>query len=106
MATSVLLYSDFCNKKEADIEDLFEMSLYLKILKQSCGIKVDPEPINEKTRIIKEIESQIGIFSHHKPADWLLRNSDVLRKGNNDVNKTLSRFEKLFDKVKEIDENQ
>ena len=101
MGTSLLLYSDFCDKEETDIEDLFEQSLYLKILNKACDINVELLKIDSKKRIIKEIELQTGHFSHHMPADWLLRNSDLLREESEDVNKTLDRFEAMFNKINE-----
>ncbi len=101
METSLLLYSDFCDKEEADVEDLFEKSLYVEILKTSGSIEVNPETIDDEKRITKEIESKFGEFSHHQPADWLLRNSDVLRENDDAVNTTLNRFENIFCKIHE-----
>jgi len=103
---SILLYSDFCNKEEADVEDLFEKSLYLKILKESCDIEINPESISDEKRIIREIDNHIDNkreFSHYDPSDWLTRNSNLLRENNDDVNKTLDRFENLFKKLGEIE---
>ncbi|MDD9886393.1 MAG: AAA family ATPase [Gammaproteobacteria bacterium] len=101
MMSSLLLYSDFCDKEEADVEDLFEQLLYLKILNHSCGVSIEPGNINSDNRILKEIESQGHEISHYKPADWLLRNEDVLREDNEEVNRTLGRFENLFNKINE-----
>ena len=103
MKVSLLLYSDFCDKEEADVEDLFGKTLYLEILKKSCGIDIDSKDIRAGKRIVKEIESKCHDFSHYAPADWLMRNSDVLREDNEGVNKTLGRFENIF---KKINENQ
>ncbi len=103
MIASLLLYSDFCDKEEADVEDIFETTLYLEILKKSCGIDINSEDIHTEKRIVKEIESKGHDFSHYAPADWLMRNSDVLREDNEGVNKTLDRFENIF---KKINENQ
>ena len=99
MNTSLFLYSDFCDKEEADIEDLFEKLLYLKILKQSGDMEIDPEKVDDKKRIVKEVKLQIDRFSHYEPADWLLRNSAVLKEDNDEVNKTLDRFESIFQKI-------
>ena len=98
---SLFLYSDFCDKNEADVEDLFEAPLYLKILKQSCEIDISLESVDGSKRIVKEIESQCDGFSHYKPADWLIRHSDMLRADSDDVKKTVNRFEKLFTKINE-----
>ncbi len=103
MKVSLLLYSDFCDKEEADVEDIFEDTLYLKVLKQSCDIDIDLNDICTENRIIKEVESKGHNFSHYTPADWLMRNSDVLRKDTKQVSKTLDRFENIF---KKINENQ
>ena len=103
MKVSLLLYSDFCEKEEADVEDIFEDTLYLKVLKQSCDIDIDLNDIHAEKRIVKEVESKGHDFSHHTPADWLMRNSDVLRKNTKQVSKTLDRFENIF---KKINENQ
>ena len=101
MGISLLLCSNFCDKKEADIEDLFEESLYLKILKESCDIDIVPENIDDKKRIVKEIEQKASAFCHYTPADWLMRNSDMLRENSKEVNKTLDRFENLFSQINE-----
>ena len=98
---SLFLYSDFCDKQEADVEDLFEKSLYLKILKQSCGIDINPENVNDSKRIVKEIELLCDGFSHCKPADWLIRNSNMLRTNSDDATKTVDRFERLFTAINE-----
>lgn len=99
MEVSVFLYSDFCEKEEADVEDLFDEVLYLDILNKSCNINVNLKAIDTKKRVIKEIELKNGSFSHYAPSDWLLRNSDVLREDSDEINKTLDRFECLFKKV-------
>jgi len=101
MMSSLLLYSEFCDKEEADVEDLFEQSLYLKILNRSCDVNVEPGSINSDKRILKEIELQGNEISHYKPADWLLRNEDVLRENSKEINRTLGRFENLFNKINE-----
>lgn len=106
LIVSILLYSDFCNKEEADVEDLFEKSLYVKILKESCDIEINPESISDEKRLIREVDNHIDNrheFSHYDPSDWLMRNSNLLREHNDDVNKTLERFENVFKKLGEIE---
>lgn len=98
---SLLIYSDFCDKDEADIEDLFEKSLYLKILKSSCNISIELEKIDDKKRVIKEVNRLVGQFSHYAPADWLMNNSNELRKDTATVKKTLEKFENIFKAINE-----
>ena len=99
--TTLLLYSDFCDKEEADVEDVFEKSLYLEIFSQSCGKNIDPAKIDDKKRITKEIDLQVDDYSHYQPADWLMRNSDLLRENDDGVNATLAKFENIFQKINE-----
>ncbi|MDA7987551.1 MAG: AAA family ATPase [Alphaproteobacteria bacterium] len=92
----VLLYSEFCGKAEADVEDIFGKALYLEILKKSGGFDVDPKTISGKKRIVEEIRSQYGKFSHKDPAMWLLHKSGILARDTADAQEARSRFADIF----------
>lgn len=94
-------------KTDADVEDLFSVSAYLKLVNLSYAKVLGNTIVEEKDltdrspRIIKKLESYFaesglnnGKFNHYKPAFDLMSNSTWI----NDVldAETLSNFEKAF----------
>lgn len=98
-------------KTEADIEDIFEPSLLIEIVNRAYNLldnnKLDQNIIDKSaphtTRLVKKIESVFNVlppstpeFDHFTPADWLLRNPNILDENNTDIKVTLDRGEALF----------
>lgn len=80
---------------EADIEDLFEVDLYLDLLRESGAVEDDLEGMTPNGRITKRVESSLGgRYNHYTPAALFLRCQDEWLPKLDDA--TLDRFESLF----------
>ena len=99
LADAVLRVSDFCDKKEADIEDLFHKDIYCSLIRQ-CGIVV-PENVStdDEKRIVPQLNRLLDKFSHYKPASWLLENPNFIEADDENMKETFDRFEKLFSSI-------
>lgn len=106
----VLTAVDFTGKPESDIEDFFELDTYCELVNQGMSLtgtniaSADTvELASPSPRIVKKMESYcatlpIGVtdFNHYVPAEWLLRNPQVLDANEPLINVALDRFEKAF----------
>lgn len=87
--------TDFTNTAEADIEDLFDVDFYLRLLERAGSTSVKPKQLKGTGRILKRVEAVTGVsFDHYRPARYLLEHQVELLKEVNDA--TIERFEKLF----------
>lgn len=106
----VLTASDFTEKPESDVEDLFDNTFYCALVNQALGLK-EGEITAEKAasadqstcRIVKQVEALCRTlsadtldFGHYVPADYLMRNPQILDGEGEPVTGTLDRFEKVF----------
>ena len=100
----LLHYADFCGKDEADVEDMFALPLYLKMVNGAYGLndEITEDCINRSSekRNVRVIEKcfpeTAGKFDHYNPALWLLGNPKILDSKAPDVKKTLDVFADLF----------
>ena len=102
--------ADFTAQSEADIEDLFEIDLYVEILNgaykpptANVVTKNNLMEANPTSRIVKKAEAlfklmptSVAEFDHFTPARWLLENPSVLEVDTPAVNATFDRFEAVF----------
>ncbi|SFW23713.1 AAA family ATPase [Nitrosovibrio sp. Nv17] len=106
----VLTTSDFTEKTESDVEDLFDSTFYCALVNQALGLK-EGEITAEKAvaadqstcRIVKQVEALCRTlpadtldFGHYVPADYLMRNPQILDGDSEPVTGTLDCFEKVF----------
>jgi len=102
--------ADFTEQTEADVEDLFEVDLFVEMLNGAYK----PPPANVVTRanlmaanptprIVKKAEAlfklmptSVAEFDHFGASRWLLENPSVLDADTPAVNATLDRFEQVF----------
>ena len=103
--------ADFISQAEADIEDIIDAELYVEIVNRGYALedpyRITAEGVNQNTstpRIVKKVEAAfrimpdaIPMFDHYTPADWLIRNSDVLSTKTDEVERTLSIAERVFE---------
>ena len=83
---------------EADIEDLFDTSFYLKLLEVSGGPIVKPTQLSGSGRIIKQIEAVAGhSFDHYSPARYFLEHQTGLLPELSEP--VLGGFEQLFQRI-------
>lgn len=92
-ANRVVPLNTISGGKEADIEDLFDETFYLQLVKDSGVGSVAKSKLPAGTRIVKRVEQVIGVYDHYRPARHLLEQPGLLTKIDDP---TLDRFEKLF----------
>ena len=103
--------ADFVDKDEADVEDIFEEALFLRIVNKAFDLPAEHELTLESLsetkdtipRLVKRVEAAfntmpdtIPTFDHFTPASWLIRNLEILDAGDGEVLSTLGRAEKIF----------
>ena len=110
--------ADFISQDEADIEDIIDAELYIEIVNRAYALqepyRITLESMNQDMstpRIVRKVEAAfrvmpetVPMFDHYTPADWLIRNSDVLSAKTDEVERTLSSAEqvlKTFNKLLE-----
>ena len=108
--------AELLDKGEADIEDLFASELFCQIVNEAYGIEgnhaVTPEKLNEAAnteRQAKQMEAYFNLlpepiptFSHFRPAEWLIRNGEILTEESDSVKSTLERAERIFEIYNEM----
>lgn len=102
--------ADFTVQSEADVEDLFEVDLFVQMLngayKPPAASLVTTASLtvaSQTPRIVKKAEALFNLmpvavadFDHFGAARWLLENPSVLDADSPAVNATLDRFERVF----------
>ena len=102
--------ADFVEQEEADVEDLFDSSLFVEMLngayKPPANHGVTKSKLNKADatpRIVKKAEAlfrtmpaTVAEFNHFGPARWLLENPSLLAGDSAPITATLDRAEKLF----------
>ena len=100
----VLTYADFVQKKEADIEDLFEPRLYLELVNGEYNSEIDIKDIKSShPRIVERVEQCLqeaplpdgADFNHYGPARHLSDNIDLF--ADRIDTSTLGRFREIFE---------
>jgi hypothetical protein len=110
-AGHVLTMSDFTGKPESDVEDLFDPSLFTRIVHSAYDLPaanaLTPESLDaadiNTVRLVKKAEAafrvmpdHIPTYDHFTPAAWLIRNPQVLDASDAAASATLDRAETLF----------
>ncbi|WP_217922023.1 ATP-dependent nuclease [Miltoncostaea oceani] len=91
----------FTGTAEADLEDLFDVGWYLKLVAASGIGKFAKSKLPPGPRIVRRIESALGgPYDHFRPANRLLRDPGGLLGELDDA--TLSRFAALFERLNEL----
>ena len=103
--------SDFIDQAEGDIEDIFDPAVYGDIVNRSYALpechRVTAEKLGQDKstpRLVKKVEAMfkvmpdtIPMFDHYTPADWLIRNPDALKGKSEQIERTLSVAERVFE---------
>ncbi len=94
----IIPVTEFTDTSEADLEDLFDDTFYLHLLRSSGTVSVKKADLKGGGRIIRQVEAAAdGSFSHYKPARYFLQNQgDLLTKVGEEA---LERFVALFERV-------
>ena len=105
----VVTYADFVPGDEADIEDMFEPSFYLKLVDGEYGSSVTVDDIrNGHPRILRRLEEYFdnnplpngAKFNHFRPARHFSENVGSLVSGLSDAE--LERFQEAFDNLNSL----
>jgi hypothetical protein len=93
----LLLVTDFIAKAEADMEDMFDPEFFLALVRKSGAADLNSTELPQGTRIIDRITKALGQpINKVLPALELLQANGVTSKLSEN---TLTRFEKLFEKI-------
>ncbi len=94
----LLLMTDFTSSEEAELEDLFDPSFYLTLLRGAGIANLEFNQLPPGKRIVDRVSSVIGKnINKLEPALHLLKGNDEFLTNLNEP--TLSRFENLFKKI-------
>jgi predicted ATP-dependent endonuclease of OLD family len=107
---NVLTYADFTGTAEADVEDMFDLNLYLHLVNQEyqeslqkpvadCDLDANlPRIIKRLERFFESNPMKDGVqFNHYRPARFFAENVTLLLE---DISKeTLERFSQAFERL-------
>ena len=106
---SVLTFADFTTGDEADIEDMFNVGFYLKLVNGEYGASITVSDLEEgSSRILQKIERFLesnplpggAKFNHYRPARYFAENISSLKA---ELTKPqLDRFRKAFSTLNEL----
>ncbi len=103
--------ADFTGKKEADVEDLFEPTLFAKLVNAAYELGAPHEvtaaslaaadqnterQVKQAEAAFKLLPEAIPTYDHFTPAAWLIRNPSFLDGDSAGILATLDRAEKVF----------
>lgn len=96
---SRLVYlTEITGTSEADIEDLFDVNWYLKLLAASKIGKFTKSKLNGGGRIVKQTEALHGArFDHYQAASHLMRSPGTLLDEIDE--ETRAKFQNLFNRI-------
>lgn len=92
----IVQVKEVTGQRHSDIEDVFEVDEYLRLFNKAFGTAITADQLGYGDRIVKRLADVHGSFSHHAPADAMLRNPELLEELGEE---TLARFEKLFERI-------
>lgn len=92
----IIQVREITTRRHSDIEDLFEVSDYLTLFNKAFGTAFTAEQLGHGDRVVKRLADAYKPYSHHAPADAMLRHPDLL---DGVSEETLANFEKLFERI-------
>jgi hypothetical protein len=110
-ADNLLTYADVLGKEEADVEDIFDLDIYVELLNSSFSLTgsntLTPEKLTAHStttsRQLKQAEVAFRLlspdapeFDHYTSAEWLIRNPSFLDKKSDSLTRTLANAEKVI----------
>ncbi|MEQ8784437.1 MAG: AAA family ATPase [Roseibium album] len=102
--------AELLDQAEADIEDIMHPQFFCEIINQTYGLQgehklnaaklaaVDgaPRQVKQAEAHFRLLPGEIPEYSHYRPADWLIRNPNVLNTESAEVLETLERAESVI----------
>jgi predicted ATP-dependent endonuclease of OLD family len=93
--------TEFTGTGESDLEDLFDETFYLQLLRASGTATVKKADLKGGDRIVRRAEEATGAsFSHYRPARHFLQHQDELLPKISE--EALARFVTLFERVNKL----
>lgn len=92
----IVQVSEVTKQRYSDIEDLFDVEDYLALFNKAFRTTYTSGQLGHGDRIVKRLEDTHRQYSHHAPADAMLRHPELLDELGEG---TLSNFEKLFERI-------
>lgn len=92
----IVQVSEVTGRRHSDIEDLFEVEDYLAFFNMAFETAFNAGHLGHGDRIVKRMADLHQPFSHHAPADAMLRHPELLDELSEG---TLANFEKLFERI-------
>lgn len=103
--------AELLDQAEADIEDLMHPDLFCRIINGTYGLKGKqaittaklaeadgaPRQVKQAEAYFRVLPDTVPEYSHYRPADWLIRNPQVLEGEGADILSTLEKAEKVFE---------
>lgn len=99
-AKAVVPLATITKGKEADVEDMFDESWYLALVRDSGATQITKAKLSAGNRIVQRIEKAVGPYDHYRPAAHLMREQGKYIEKIDDG--TLDRFEELFKAVNSL----
>ena len=102
VSSNIVTIGQILGRSQADIEDLFDPQDYLALYNGAFDKELSVSVLNGNDPIVKQIARAEGIdkFDHGKPAEYLLRNRDVIFP--NLKQETIDNFDSLFKRLNSI----
>lgn len=98
---NLVYLTEITGTSEADIEDLFDVSWYLKLLSASKVGRFTKSKLNGGGRIVKQVEAVLGgRYDHYQPANHLMRSPGSLLDQIDQT--TRDRFQALFNRLNRL----
>lgn len=92
----IVQVNEVTDRRHADIEDLFEIDDYLRLFNRAFGTSFTGDQLGHGDRIVKRLTDAHRPYNHHKPADAMLRDPQLLDELGE---VTLTRFAMLFERI-------
>lgn len=109
----VVTVAEYAGKEEADIEDLFEPAIWLRIVNEAYGLKgkdaLADKQFTGKGRVLEitgahfnVLKAQTPEFDHFTPASFLFSHPEILADKSKEAQTSLDRFQTVFDRINEM----
>ena len=102
--------AELVEQDQADIEDVMHPELFCRIINRAYALEGEhvitaeklaaaegtPRQVKQAEAYFRLLPCKIPEYSHYRPADWLIRNPDVLYGDGVEIAETLERTESIF----------
>lgn len=97
--TRIVMVGEITNNPAADIEDMFEVSEYLKLFNEAFSLRTKISDLKGSDPIVKRCARVMGVdrYDHGRPATVLLKKHATIIPALSE--NTLARFESLFTRI-------